>query len=249
MRIASERDVACWLHGFDRATRRGCGLQIGFEDQAGHHAIAAATWASRSTVEKKHFLKAILDRIIIHPKCVEILLRIPQLMLQLAGNISANSESEIHATAHLPQITPIKCSFRHVSQGNAIRLIVGNSQLTTEASRLAILKAIARARLWYQQLVEGVTPASLTWLESPWITPTLIEAKYFSFVKEISGFPGARWACQLAGTMTVNAPVGSVYRFCACSNGAALQKQQSPAKDRIDAKRRVQLRRRRESRR
>jgi hypothetical protein len=36
-----------------------------------------------------------------------------------------------------------------------LRLIVGNSQLTTEASRLAIVKAIARARLWYEQIVDG----------------------------------------------------------------------------------------------
>ncbi|MEO6964725.1 MAG: recombinase family protein, partial [Acidobacteriaceae bacterium] len=122
-------------------------------------ATAAATWASHSTAEKEQFLKAILNRVIIHPKCIEIQLRVPQLMLQLAGDITAGSKSRIHATTHFQQIASVECPFRHVSQGKAIRLIVGNSQITTEASRLAIVKAIARARLWYEQLVEGVAPS------------------------------------------------------------------------------------------
>ena len=42
-----------------------------------------------------------------------------------------------------------------VHDGRAQRLIVGNTNITTEASRQAILKAIARARLWYEQLTTG----------------------------------------------------------------------------------------------
>jgi hypothetical protein len=41
------------------------------------------------------------------------------------------------------------------SQGRALRLIVGNTNITTEASRQAIFKAVARARLWYEQLTTG----------------------------------------------------------------------------------------------
>ena len=49
----------------------------------------------------------------------------------------------------------IECHFRHIQQGRAPRLIVGNTNITTDASRQAILKAIARARLWYDQLTTG----------------------------------------------------------------------------------------------
>jgi len=49
----------------------------------------------------------------------------------------------------------IECPFHHIPQGRALRLIVGNTNITTEASRQAILKAIARARLWYEQLTTG----------------------------------------------------------------------------------------------
>ena len=55
----------------------------------------------------------------------------------------------------LPPIASIECPFRHVRQGRALRLIVGNTNITTDASRQAILKAIARARLWYEQITTG----------------------------------------------------------------------------------------------
>ena len=46
-------------------------------------------------------------------------------------------------------------AFCHVQQGRALRLIVGNTNITTDASRQAILKAIARARCWYEQITTG----------------------------------------------------------------------------------------------
>ena len=44
---------------------------------------------------------------------------------------------------------------RHIPQGRALRLIVGNAQITPDASHKAILKAIARARSWYEQITTG----------------------------------------------------------------------------------------------
>ena len=59
------------------------------------------------------------------------------------------------STAGLPPIVVIECPFRHVRQGRAVRLVVGDTSLTTDASRKAILKAIARARCWYEQITTG----------------------------------------------------------------------------------------------
>jgi site-specific DNA recombinase len=36
-----------------------------------------------------------------------------------------------------------------------VRLVVGDTNLTTDASRKAILKAVARARQWYEQITTG----------------------------------------------------------------------------------------------
>jgi ParB-like chromosome segregation protein Spo0J len=53
------------------------------------------------------------------------------------------------------QIASIECPFRHVRQGRAVRLVVGDTNITTDASHQAILKAIASARRWYEQITTG----------------------------------------------------------------------------------------------
>ncbi len=91
---------------------------------------------------------------------VEIRIRVPQFIHQLLGNNTPMAESRAENTtgtpqAHLQLIASIECPFRHIPQGRALRLIVGNTNITTEASRQAILKAIARARQWYEQITVG----------------------------------------------------------------------------------------------
>jgi len=57
----------------------------------------------------------------------------------------------------VPQNTSIECPFHHVEQGRALRLIIANTSITTDASRQAIIKAIARVRTWYEFIVSGET--------------------------------------------------------------------------------------------
>jgi hypothetical protein len=91
---------------------------------------------------------------------VEIRIRVNQFIQQLLGNNTPMADSRAGSAAgtpqaHVPLIASIECPFRHISQGRALRLIVGNTNITTEASRQAILKAIARARQWYEQITTG----------------------------------------------------------------------------------------------
>jgi hypothetical protein len=92
-------------------------------------------------------LKNVIERVIIHSDHVEFRLRVPALVNEILGGKSP--------TLGLTQTASIECPFRHVRQGRAVRLVVGESSLTSDASRKAILKAIARARTWYQQLTTG----------------------------------------------------------------------------------------------
>jgi DNA invertase Pin-like site-specific DNA recombinase len=120
----------------------------------------AATWQSLSGPDREHFLRAVIDRVIIHPTRVEIRIRVNQFIQQLLGNNTPMADSRAGNAAgtpqaHVPLIASIECPFRHISQGRALRLIVGNTNITTEASRQAILKAIARARQWYEQITTG----------------------------------------------------------------------------------------------
>lgn len=120
----------------------------------------AATWQSLTGPDREHFLRAVIDRVIIHPTRVEIRIRVTQFIQQLLGDNLPMADSRAGNTtgtpqAHLQLIASIECPFRHISQGRALRLIVGNTNITTEASRQAILKAIARARNWYEQITTG----------------------------------------------------------------------------------------------
>ncbi|HEY1803802.1 MAG TPA: hypothetical protein VGG45_04925 [Terracidiphilus sp.] len=90
---------------------------------------------------------------------MEIRIRTAQFVQQLLGdkNAAAGQAAENTGTvqAYLQPLVSIECPFRHIPQGRALRLIVGNTNITTDASRQAILKAVARARIWYEQLTTG----------------------------------------------------------------------------------------------
>lgn len=89
-----------------------------------------------------------IERVTIHSDHVAIRLRAPALVSEILGG---------SPTLGLTKTASIECPFRHIRQGRALRLVVGDTSLTTDASRKAILKAIARARRWYEQITIGQT--------------------------------------------------------------------------------------------
>jgi DNA invertase Pin-like site-specific DNA recombinase len=107
-----------------------------------------SSWARASSDAKERFIRAILERVVIHQDEVEILIRTDALIHQLAGKMAPPS-----AAGH--EVLRLQCPFRHAVQGKAVRLIVGDPQAPPAASTLAILKAIARARTWRDQIIAG----------------------------------------------------------------------------------------------
>lgn len=111
-------------------------------------AATAQSWRERITAHRAQFPNTVVDRVVIQQTYVEIRLRVPALLNEIlggGGKISIN----------LPPIASIERPFRHVRQGRAVRLVVGDTNITTDASRQAILKAIAHARRWYEQITTG----------------------------------------------------------------------------------------------
>jgi hypothetical protein len=107
----------------------------------------AQSWFERIAEDRTLFLKNVIERVIIHRDHVDVCLRVWALVNEILGGEGS--------TAGLLPIAVIECPFHHVRQGRAVRLVVGNTSLTTDASRMAILKAIARARHWYEQITSG----------------------------------------------------------------------------------------------
>ena len=110
-------------------------------------AKTAQSWHERIAADRVQFLKTIIERVAIHPSHIEICLRVPAIVHEILGPDPA-------ATG-LPPFASLDCAFRHIQQGRALRLIIGETSITTDASRQAILTAIARARRWYEQITTG----------------------------------------------------------------------------------------------
>lgn len=105
-----------------------------------------ASWSVLSSGTRERLIKAIVERVVIHPDEVEILIRKDALIHQLAGKTAAQLPAGREMVA-------LRCPFRHSVQGKAVRLIVGDQQAPLASSTLAILKAIARARKWRDQII------------------------------------------------------------------------------------------------
>lgn len=110
-------------------------------------AATAQSWRERIAADRTEFLKTVIDRVVIQQTHVEIRLRVPALVNVILGR----GQSLIG----FPPFASIECPFHHIRQGRAVRIVVGNTNIATDASRQAIMKAIARARRWYEQITTG----------------------------------------------------------------------------------------------
>ena len=63
----------------------------------------AATWQSLTGPDREHFLRAVIDRVIIHPTRVEIRIRVPQFIQQLLGNNTPMADGRAGNTTGTPQ--------------------------------------------------------------------------------------------------------------------------------------------------
>jgi len=110
----------------------------------------AQDWFGSTKLGQQDVLKTVLSRVIIHSDSVEIRLNAGSLFRALLGERERKQEG--FADAFLVHLS---CPFRCKSRGQALRIVVGNDQAASSESTVAILKAIARARLWYDQIVSG----------------------------------------------------------------------------------------------
>jgi DNA invertase Pin-like site-specific DNA recombinase len=113
-----------------------------------HASEKVASWSEVSSGTKERFIRAILERVVIHQDGVGISIRKDALIHQLAGKTAPQ-------LADGREMVALRCPFRHADRGKAVRLIVGDQQAPLAASTLAILKAIARARKWRDQIIAG----------------------------------------------------------------------------------------------
>jgi hypothetical protein len=72
---------------------------------------------------------------------------------ELLGPDSAGQCAQ--AAAKFLPIASVTCPFKHMASGRSLRLVIGKDRLSNNRSRQLILRAIARARQWYQRIIDG----------------------------------------------------------------------------------------------
>jgi hypothetical protein len=111
------------------------------------------SWEPRPAPDRDHFLKAVIDRIVVQAEHIEIRLRLAAILHELLGSDPAGPG--VQAAAKFLPIASVTCPFKHMDSGRALRLIIANDRVSNDRSRQLILRAIALARHWYQRIADG----------------------------------------------------------------------------------------------
>jgi hypothetical protein len=127
------------------SARRRSGQCAGLLEMA---SAKAATWPKISTQRREQFLQSILERVVIHSGSVEVKIRTNMLVQELSGE---NVPQEFGGAGAIS----LSCPYRYDTRGKALRLVIEGSEAPFAADSTTILRAIARARLWRDQLISG----------------------------------------------------------------------------------------------
>ena len=111
------------------------------------------SWKPRPAPDRCHFLKSVIDRIVVQAEHIEIRLRFAVIFHQLLGPDPGGQG--VQAAAKSVPIASLTCPFKSTNSGRALPLVIGGDRLSNDRSRQLILRAIARSRLWYQRIVDG----------------------------------------------------------------------------------------------
>jgi site-specific DNA recombinase len=110
----------------------------------------ALDWPGLAQPEKADLIRALLHRAIVHECSIELQLDVDSIVRLLLEKPIPEGVRNQHA-----QTLCLDVSFRHIPQGKALKLIIGDGGTDSSASKEAIAKAIARARSWYELIVAG----------------------------------------------------------------------------------------------
>ncbi len=110
----------------------------------------AQSWHEHIAADRTQFLKAVIERVVIpsvSPRDLSAIARSCQYEILGSTRLVCSGHSR---RSHRLTALSATCS-----KGRALRLIIGDTSITSDASRQIILKAIARARHWYEQITTG----------------------------------------------------------------------------------------------
>ena len=122
-------------------------------------AICRNYWASIPTKDREDLTKTIIEGVMVFDNHLEIRLRLADLLgcsedCLFSHQLGATSDSNPH-----PYVIPLTCPFSQIRRGHELRLIINGAEPRLTNSTTALLKGVARARLWYEQLISETSEA------------------------------------------------------------------------------------------
>ena len=108
----------------------------------------AQNWLAWSAGVREEFLKAVLERVVLHPESIELRVRLSALLQQ--------NECKYDQSLDLAgRIVSIRSVFQHTRKGKSLRLMIAGATPEATPGAETLLRSIARARIWYEQFVAG----------------------------------------------------------------------------------------------
>jgi site-specific DNA recombinase len=110
----------------------------------------ASVWPRMPRSEQADLIRTMLHRVVVRDGSIELQLDAEAVAAALLDKNMTDATCNQNV-----QTFSLNASFRHVAQGKALKLVIGNGLGQSSPSREAIARAIARARSWYELFVEG----------------------------------------------------------------------------------------------
>ena len=115
----------------------------------------AAIWASSEAGEQERLARPSLIRVIVSEHQIEIKMNVSVL---LGGRTFKSQFTSVivedESNPALPVIV-VTCPFKSAKHGQELRLITSGARPSLTPSSEALIRAIARARLWYEEIIAG----------------------------------------------------------------------------------------------
>jgi len=112
-------------------------------------------WEDLPLEGREELVRSVLVRVVIFDQRIEISLKLSDLLnWSWERNHAGEPNSDLDAGKG-SDVIMLTCPFSQVRRGQELRLIIDGAEPMLTTSTTALLKGVARARLWYEQLVSG----------------------------------------------------------------------------------------------
>jgi site-specific DNA recombinase len=115
----------------------------------------SSTWKRLSSDDKEELAKSALVKVVVHENHIEMNMALFELLDWPRTESRAKEPISASLNDKRSHVIALTCPFSQARRGQELRLVIDGAEPLLNNSTTALLKAVARARLWYEQIVSG----------------------------------------------------------------------------------------------